>query len=96
MHAFMGFTALVTAMVLCARSQDSIPSVSVRRVRVVCSTAGFEGVGKPYPMTCETDALRRGSRKPRALSWNLTHAIRTIAYGLHTELPERLKYLDFY
>ena len=33
--------AFITAMVLCARSQDSFPSVSERRVLVVFSTAGF-------------------------------------------------------
>ena len=34
----MGFMAHITAMVLCARSQDSLLSVSVRRVLVVIST----------------------------------------------------------
>ena len=33
------------AMVLCTRSQDSLLSVSVCRVRVVSSTAGFKGGG---------------------------------------------------
>ena len=38
---------LVSATVLCARSQeDSVLSVSVRRVHVVFPTAGFKGGGK--------------------------------------------------
>ena len=43
----MCFTALVTAMALCARSQYSLLSVSMRRVHVVLSTAGFKDGGKP-------------------------------------------------
>ena len=45
----MGFIALMTALVLCARSQDSFLPVSVRRVNVVFLTAGFKGGGKPCP-----------------------------------------------
>ena len=41
------FMALITTQVLCARSQNSVMSVSVRRVHVVLSTAGFKGGGKP-------------------------------------------------
>ena len=39
------FMALITAMVLCGRSQDLVLYVSVRRVHVVLSTAGFKGGG---------------------------------------------------
>ena len=39
--------ALITAMVLCARSRDSLVSVSPRRVHVIFSTTGFKGGGKP-------------------------------------------------
>ena len=56
----MGFMAVITALVLCARSQDTFPSVSVRRVHVVLPTAGFKGGGKPCPNTRETNVLRRG------------------------------------
>ena len=45
----MGFMAFMTALVLCARSQDLVLSVSVRRVHVVFSAAGFTGGGKPFP-----------------------------------------------
>ena len=47
----MGFMELISAMVLClrARSQDSLISVSVRRVHVVCSTVGYKGGGMPCP-----------------------------------------------
>ena len=47
----MGFMAIITVMVFCARSQDSLSSVSGRRVRVVISTAGFTGGRKPCPKT---------------------------------------------
>ena len=57
MYLCMGFTALVTAMVLCARSQDSLMSASVRRVHVLFSTAGLKCGGKPFPKTGETAAL---------------------------------------
>ena len=49
----MGFTAHTTALDLCARSQDSLLSVSLRMVRVVYSTAGFKGGGKLCPKTGE-------------------------------------------
>ena len=52
----MDFTAFITAMVLCVMSQDLLLSVSVRRVHVVFSTAGFKGGGKPRPKTRETTA----------------------------------------
>ena len=60
MYVCMGFMALITAMVLCTRSQDSALSVSVRRMHVVFTTAGFKGEGKMCPKTRETIALRRG------------------------------------
>ena len=71
LYVSMGFMALVTAMVWSlvtamvwsARSQDSALAVSVRRVHVVFSTAGFKSGGKPSPKTRDTNALRRGIRK---------------------------------
>ena len=39
------FMVLITAPVLCVRSQDSL--LSLCRVPVVFSTAGFKGGGKP-------------------------------------------------
>ena len=47
------FMVLITTLVLCARSQDFVMSVSVRRVHVVFSTAGFNGGGKPCHKTRE-------------------------------------------
>ena len=41
------FMALITTLVLCARSRDLVMSVSVRRVHAVLSTVGFKGGGKP-------------------------------------------------
>ena len=58
-----GVMALLTAMILCARSQDSLLSVSVRMVHVVFSAAGFKGGGKPSPKTRDTAMLRRGIYK---------------------------------
>ena len=48
LHVFMGFMALITAVVLCASSQDSLLSVSMSRVHVVFSIAIFKGGGKPW------------------------------------------------
>ena len=48
------FMVLITAMVLYGRSQDAVLSVSVLRVQVVSSTAGFKGGGKLCPKKCGT------------------------------------------
>ena len=55
--------ALVTTLVLCARSQDLVLSVPVRTVDVVLSTAGFKGRGKPCRKTRETAAPWRSIQK---------------------------------
>ena len=47
MYICVGFMALITAMVLRARFQSLLMSVSVRKVQVVFSIAGFKGGGKP-------------------------------------------------
>ena len=57
----MGFSAPITAMLLCGRSQDSLLSVSGRRLHVVYSTAAFK--------------YGEASRKPRALGWDRAQAI---------------------
>ena len=71
----MGLMALITALVLCARSQDSLLSVLMRRVHVVFSTAGFMGGGKPRHV--KPPRCGEASRKPRALSRVRTQAIDT-------------------
>ena len=63
-YACTGFMALITTLVLCARSQDSLLSVPVRRVHVVFSTAGFNGGGKPCYKPRETATLRRSNQHP--------------------------------
>ena len=63
MNVHMGFTAIIIAMVLCARYQDSLLAVSVRRVHIVFSTAGFKGGEKQCSETRENAALRRGIQK---------------------------------
>ena len=62
MHVRVLWCLLMTAIVLCDRSQDSL-SVSVRRVHAAFSTAGFNGGRKPRPMTREIAALQRGIQK---------------------------------
>ena len=46
--------ALITAMVLCVKSRDSLLSVLMRRVglHAVFSPTGFKGRGKPCHKTC--------------------------------------------
>ena len=62
-YVCMGFIALTTAMVSYARFQDLLLSVSVRRIHVAFSTAGFKGGGKPRSKTRETAALPRDIQK---------------------------------
>ena len=63
LYMFVVFTALITTLVLCTRIQNLVLSVSVRRVHVVFSTAGFKGRGNPCRMTSDTTSLRRGIQK---------------------------------
>ena len=84
------FMALVTTLVFYARSQDSIISVSVRKVNVVFSTVGFL---RPEESRVVKHVKRprseEASRKPRALSRVATQAIGVLAQGfLPIELPE--------
>ena len=51
------FMALITTLVLCARCQDSVLSVTVRRADALLSIALFKGGGKPRPKTRETATL---------------------------------------
>ena len=64
----MIFVAPITSMVWCARSQESLLSVSARRVHVVFSTSGFIGGGKRVVRRVETPRYGEPSSKPRALS----------------------------
>ena len=60
--------------------------MSVRRVNVLFSTAGFNGGRKPCPKTRETAALRSLALPPSRFR---TLAIRARVYDfLPTELPE--------
>ena len=74
-YVCMRFMALITTLVLCARSLDLVMSGSVRRVHVVLSTAGFKDGGTPCHKTSETAALREASRKLHALSRVQTQAV---------------------
>ena len=85
MYVCIGFMAIISAMVLCARFHDSLPSVSVRRVHVVFSTAGLKSGGKSYSkardtaaLTCDSDSRRkRTGSNPRLLTHE--HRALTIA-----------------
>ena len=76
------FMALITTLILCARSQDLVMSVPVRRVHVVLSTV-------LDLRTEESRVLRHvkpprygeASRRPRALSRVRTQAIGALAQG---------------
>ena len=48
-HVCMGIMTLIAAIVLCVKTVDSLLSVSMRKVQVLFSTAGFNGGGKPCP-----------------------------------------------
>ena len=80
-YVCMGFNAIITTIVLCARCQHSVLPASVRRAHVVFSTTGFTGGGKPRPTTHETAALQRGIQKA-SLTWPArTQAIDALAHG---------------
>ena len=81
MYVYMGFMALITTQVLCAKSQDSSLSVSVRRLHVVFSTVGFKGAGKPCPKTRETAILRRGIQKASCTDLGSNPSIGALAQG---------------
>ena len=64
MYACTGIMALIATINLCTKYKDSVPSVvSVGRVHMIFSTAGFKGEEKPCPQTHKTSALRRGIQK---------------------------------
>ena len=74
--------AVMTAMALFARSQDSVLSVPRRRVYVVFSTAGCKNGGKSCHKIRGTAALQRGTQKAsRVLSRARTKAISAIVCG---------------
>ena len=52
LYVFMGFTAVITDMVLYARSQDSLMSVLMCIIDVVFSNVELKGGGKPCHKTC--------------------------------------------
>ena len=68
--------ALITATVLCARSQDLLLSVPVRKVHAVLLTAGFKGGGKQrLRHVKKLPRWGEASRRSSALSWDQTQAI---------------------
>ena len=75
-----GFMALITTLVLCARSQDSVMSVSVRRVHVVLSTlVGLRAEESRVVRHVKPPRYGEASRRPRALSGVRTQAIGALA-----------------
>ena len=72
---------LRTAMVLCARSYDSLLTVSVRRLHVVFSSTGFNGGGSHVIRHMKPPRYGEASSKPRSLSWVGTQAIGALVHG---------------
>ena len=62
-------------------------SVSVRRVHVVLSTAGFKGGGKPCHKTRETAALRRGIHRYLCASLNSLFSVFFILLKKSPDVP---------
>ena len=85
----MGFMALITTLVLCARSQDLV--MSVRSVHVVLSTLpDLRAEESRVVRHVKTPRYGEASRRPRALSRVRTQAIGALAQGsLPIKPPER-------
>ena len=75
------FMVLMTTVVLSTRSQDLVMLVSVRRVHVALSTAGFEGGESRVVTHVKPPRCREASRRPSALSRIRTQAIGALARG---------------
>ena len=84
-----GFFSLITTLVLCARSQDSLLSVSGRWVLGVVSTlldlrAAESRVIRHLKPPCCGEA----SRKPRILSWDRTQAIGSLKMASYRDVVD--------
>ena len=75
------FMALITTLVLCARSQDLVISVSVRKVHVVLSTAGLRAEKSRVVGHVKKPRCGEESKRPRALGRVETQAIGAPAHG---------------
>ena len=76
------FMALIATTVLCARSQDLVMSVSVRRVHVVLSTLlDLRAEESRVVRHVKPPRYGESSRRPRALSRVRTQAIGALAQG---------------
>ena len=73
----MGFMTLITAMVLCARSQVSLLSVS--KIRVPYALLGLRAEESLVLRHVEPPRYGEASIKPRARSWDRTEAIGALA-----------------
>ena len=74
--------ALITTLVLCARSQHLVMSVSVRRVHVVLSTLlDLRAEESRIVRHVKPPRCAEASRRPRALSQVRTQAIGALAQG---------------
>ena len=69
------FMAPITNLVLCARSQDLVMSVSVRRVHVVSRLLDIRAEESRVVRHVKPPCCGKASRRPRALSWVPTQAI---------------------
>ena len=74
-------TALITALVSCARSQDSLLSASVRRVLVVFWTPDLRAEESRALRHVKLPRCGEVSRKPRARSRLRTQSVGALAHG---------------
>ena len=79
MHVCMAFMALTFALVLCARSRDSLLSMSVRRIHVLFSNAGLRAEKSRVLRHVKPPRCGEVSTKPRALNWGRTLNIGALA-----------------
>ena len=84
----MGFMALVTAMLLCARSQNSVLSMSVRRVHVCCGDMiVLSSMSTSFDLLLESAA---------SLKYNFVKTVFKNSNGIHsTKYGNHIKNIKF-
>ena len=79
--------ALITTLVLCTRSQDSLPSVSVRMVLVVFSTLlDLRAEESRFLRRMKPPRCGEASGKPCALNWDQSQTIFALDHGKMSSL----------
>ena len=78
----MGFMALITALVLCARSQDSLCQCQCVEHLSYSQLPDLKAEDSRFLRHVKPPRSGEASRKPRALCWVLTQTTGALAYGL--------------